>query len=384
MSLILADENIPGVEQLLAPLGEVRLFRGRELTAEQVRGASALLVRSVTSVNAALLQGSPVSFVGSTTIGTDHLDTDWLNAQGIRWCNAPGSNADSVVDYCLSAICVLPGLLERLMQGGRVGIIGYGNVGSRLHRRLQALGIDCIAYDPYLNENQCPIRAGLEQVLESDFVSLHTPLTLAGDFPTRHLLSLQQLTSLPKNAVLLNAGRGEVLATNTLLELASARPDIQLVLDVWEHEPDIAIPLLTACAIATPHIAGYSQDGKWKGLLQVAESLSEHLGLALPSLAAPVAEAPLADVSAATTFVDLVRTVVLGVYDVRDDDHRLRAALASELPGVGFDTLRKTYPARREIAAARIVGLDRAGRDGIGGKSGEALAALGITAFLAK
>ena len=382
MSLILVDENIPGAEQLLAPIGRVELFRGRELRAEQVKAASALLVRSVTPVNASLLQGSNVDFVGSTTIGTDHLDTGWLDQRGIRWCNAPGSNADSVVDYCLSSICALPDVLERLLGGGQVGIVGYGNVGSRLHARLQALGINCVAYDPYLSLAQCAIGVGLDEVLRADFVSLHTPLTVSGEFPTRHLLSLPQLLCLPENAVLLNAGRGEVLATDVLQELCSARPDIRLVLDVWEGEPDISVGLLGSCAIATPHIAGYSQDGKWKGLLQVAQALSAHWGLELPAIAAPMAEAPIVDVSEArvesvAAIAGFVRAIVLGVYDVREDDKRLREAVASVAPGPGFDRLRRHYPARREVSAARIKGPA-----GVQGGSGKVLAALGITAFL--
>ncbi|HCS25872.1 MAG TPA: erythronate-4-phosphate dehydrogenase [Spongiibacteraceae bacterium] len=384
MTLILVDENIPGAEQLLAPLGEVRLFRGRDLRAHEVRQADALLVRSVTTVNAALLEGSQVEFVGSTTIGTDHLDIHWLEQKGIRWCSAPGSNADSVVDYCLSAMCAMPSVLERLLDGGRVGIVGYGNVGSRLHRRLQALGIDCVACDPLLTPAQCPVLGTLDDVLACDFVSLHTPLTLTGNFPTRHLLSLEQLVRLPKNAVLLNAGRGEVLATEVLLDAVKARPDIRLVLDVWEHEPAISAELLAECAIATPHIAGYSQDGKWKGLLQVARALSDFRGVPLPVLVPPMVEAPCVDIAHAETVAELVRAVVLGVYDVRADDKRLRQAMRSEDPGLEFDTLRRRYPVRREVACARLSGLGHSGEEKLRGESGKALVALGVNTLLAE
>lgn len=377
MNLILVDENIPGARELLAPLGRVELFRGRELSAEQAAAATALLVRSVTPVNASLLGESRVGFVGSTTIGTDHMDTAWLDRQGIRWCNAPGSNAQSVVDYCVSAICALPGVLERLTTGGRVGIIGYGNVGCRLHRQLEALAIDCVAYDPFLTSDQCPILSSLDEVLHADFLSLHTPLTRSGEFPTFHMLALAQLQRLPEGAVLLNAGRGEVLATVALLALAAARPDIRLVLDVWEHEPNIAAELVAVCALATPHIAGYSQDGKWSGLMQVARALSEHLGIALADVAPPLATAPAVELNTTGNRADALRALVLGAYDIRRDDQRLREALSVGQAGVAFDELRRRYPVRREISAVRVIA-----KTALPGELREALVALGVSALL--
>jgi erythronate-4-phosphate dehydrogenase len=377
VTLILVDENIPGAGALMAPLGEVKSFRGRELCAADVRDASALLVRSVTPVNSALLAGSKVQFVGSTTIGTDHLDTTWLDANGIRWCAAPGSNAESVVDYCMSALCIVPDMLERLFDGGQVGIIGYGNVGSRLHKRLQALGIDCRAYDPFLSAEQCPIQASLQELLTVDFLSLHTPLTRSGLFPTQHLLSLEQLAAMPRSAVILNAGRGEVLASATLQQVQRVRPDLGLVLDVWENEPAIATGLLDVCAIGTPHIAGYSQDGKWNGLMQVASALAQYFGVALAALEAPLVQAASVDVSEVRDVPGLVRTVVLACYDIRADDRRLRDCTAPETMGKLFDQLRRTYPARREVSSVRIRGVDA-----LSVELRKALVALGVRPLL--
>lgn len=371
MTRILVDENIPWAETLLSNWGELEAFRGRDLRRDLLGDADILLVRSVTEVNAALLEGSVVRFVGSTTIGTDHLDTRWLDQQGIRWCSAPGSNADSVVDYCLSAFCALPGALERLLDGALVGIIGYGNVGARLHRRLAALGVACLAYDPWLSAEQCPVLAPLERVLDCEIISLHTPLTRGGPFPTRHLLGLDDLLALPSDAILLNAGRGEVLATDTLLSLRQQRPDIQLVLDVWEGEPGISADLVSRCAVATPHIAGYSQDGKWRGLLQVARQLALYLGEELPAVTPPLAPAPLVDLSGADSRAALIRSLVLGVYDIREDDRRLRDSLEAVEPARAFDQLRRHYPARREVTAARLTGAER-----LAGDLGKMLAAL--------
>ncbi len=377
MTKILVDENIPGAAELLAPMGEIESFRGRELSAAQVGQAAALLVRSVTPVNARLLANTQVGFVGSTTIGVDHLDTHWLESQGIRWCNAPGSNARSVVDYCLSALCVLPGVLDGLLSGGRVGIIGYGNVGVRLHRQLEALGIACIAYDPFLDSRQCPILSSLEDVLTCNYVSLHTPLTHSGGFPTYHLLSVEQLKQLPQGAVLLNAGRGEVLSNDVLLTLMTSRPDIQLVLDVWENEPSIDLALMQKCRIATPHIAGYSQDGKWAGLMQVAQALSEFMGVGLAAVEAPLVPAPSLDLEGNEGFADVIRAVVLAAYDVRRDDRSMREALLGTHSAGNFDGLRRAYPARREISALRVKCSAP-----VCGQLGEALVALGISALL--
>lgn len=360
MSRILVDENIIGADTVLAPLGEVVRFHGRSLSSADLAGATALLVRSVTRVNAQLLAGSAVRFVGSTTIGTDHLDIDYLESAGIQWCNAPGSNANSVVDYCLSAICRVPGALEGLLAGERVGIIGYGNVGSRLHRRLAALGVDCVAYDPLLNAEQCPIQGSLREVLSCPVVSVHTPLTRQGRFPTWHMLDLPALSGMPENAMLLNAGRGEVVATEVLLALCEKRPDIRLVLDVWENEPTIDKALLDSAYLATPHIAGYSQDGKWQGLLQVGRALADFLEQPLPEpepdriLSAPAE----VDVSGCESVVDTVRAVTLGSYDIGKDSKALKAARGNENLGIAFDALRREYPARREIASARVRGLE--------------------------
>ncbi len=354
MSLILVDENIPAAEELLSALGEVRRFRGRELTSAEVKTADALLVRSVTRVDEELLRDSQVQFVGSTTIGTDHLDTRWLDSVGIRWCSAPGSNANSVVDYVFSAICVLPGLLETLRDGGQVGIVGYGNVGSRLHRRLASLGIACRAYDPFLDIEQCPISDSLEAVLNSDLLCLHTPLTRKGPHPTAGMLSAKDLQVLPQGAVLLNAGRGEVLPDRVLQELLVERPDLKLVLDVWEGEPDISVEVLAECDIATPHIAGYSQDGKWLGVTQVAQALAEHWGATLPKVEpAFLAPAPTIRVSGELDELAFIRQAVLSVYDLREDDRRLRQSFVS---GADFDELRRNYPARRELAVLDVSG----------------------------
>lgn len=348
---ILVDENIPAAAACFSQFGEVQQVNGRQLTREGIGDAEVLIVRSVTKVNEDLLAGSRVRFVGSTTIGTDHLDLEYLSANAIRYCNAPGSNAESVVDYVLSAICSIDNILDRLLAGAKVGIVGYGNVGRRLGRRLSALGIKWCAYDPLLDQGEFPELSSLEDVINSDLLCLHAPLTRDGPFPSYHMLSTEQLAALPKQAVLLNAGRGEVVATEVLQTLISQRPDIRLALDVWEGEPEFAVALASACRIATPHIAGYSVDGKLTGLNMVASELATFLGLELQPFVKPYYLAATMPISCdGDNEADFIRRAVASVYDVEEDNQRFRAIIQSNARGEAFDLLRKTYPVRRELA----------------------------------
>lgn len=359
--LIIADENIPHVEETFGHLGEIRREPGRTLTAAQVRDAEVLLVRSVTAVNAQLLAGSAVRFVGSATIGVDHLDLDYLKQQGITWANAPGSNANSVVEYVISALCRLDGALQQLLSGARVGIVGLGNVGGQLYRRLDRLGIECVGYDPLLDPHRYPILTGFEEVMEADVICLHTPLTESGPYPTRHLLNEAVLEQLKPGTLILNAGRGAVIDNAALYEVLQHRDDLCVVLDVWENEPEINQRLMQRVDLATPHIAGYSYDGKLAGTQMIYEACCDYLG-------EPIRQR-LGDVTTLTplkvqhwahtgeTPVEAVRKVVLAAYDIAEDDQRLRGAVnhRGEVSiGQVFDRLRREYPRRREFNRFRV------------------------------
>ncbi len=347
---IVADENMPRVREAFAPLGTVRTLPGRTLTAADVRDADALLVRSVTRVDRALLAGSRVRFVGTATIGTDHLDLDWLSAAGITVASAPGCNAESVVEYVLSALCVVDGLLAALLERRcRVGIVGVGNVGGRLARRLNALGIEVVGCDPFLEGAPVPLRP-LDEVLAADVVCLHTPLTRGGDHPTWHLLDDARIAALRPGTVLLNAGRGEVVDNAALLARLRRAADLQVVLDVWEGEPAIDAELLRRVMLGTPHIAGYSQDGKLAGTRMVLEACCRCFGLPVPAMAGESGR-PRLRLDARLDAVELLRSALLQGYDIRADDDRLRAALRDDETGAAFDALRRHYPVRRELAA---------------------------------
>ena len=263
MSLtIVADQNIPLLDHYFGATGDIIKIDGRTLSQAQLINADVLLVRSVTRVNEALLAATPVRFVGSASAGKDHLDTHYLEQTGIAWCHAPGCNADAVADYVLSAFCRTPALLARLFNGALVGIVGIGHVGSCLYRRLQALGIRCIAYDPLIEQNRYPILTDLEQVLTADVVCLHAPLTTTGCYPSYHLLDNARLAQLRPGTVLLNAGRGALIDNQALCKRLIQHADLTVILDVWEGEPAINTTLMQQIHLATPHIAGHSIEGK--------------------------------------------------------------------------------------------------------------------------
>lgn len=352
---IVADENIPGLEAGFAALGTITRVNGRQLQRQQLMAADILLVRSVTRVDRELLAGTPVAFVGSATIGTDHLDSDYLDASGIAWANAPGSNASSVVEYVLSAFARVEGLLERLLEGATVGIVGMGNVGSSLYRRLNALGIRCLAYDPLLEPGAFPVLTDLDTVLKADAVCLHTPLTDSGDYPSFHLFGATQLAQLKQGAVLLNAGRGAVIDNTALSDCLDQRHDLTVILDVWEHEPAIDPQLMAKVFLASPHIAGYSLDGKLAGTSMIYQACCRALDCA--GQLANSGDEPGQVLTVEDAGVAALRVAILGSYDITGDDRRMREALAVDDPekrAAAFDRLRKQYPPRREFSCYQI------------------------------
>ncbi|BBM02760.1 4-phosphoerythronate dehydrogenase [Microbulbifer sp. GL-2] len=339
---IVADENIPALEHYFGDLGTLVRYPGRTLTQEQLADADILLVRSVTRVNQSLLEGTPVRFVGSCTIGTDHLDIDWLERNGIYWSAAPGCNANSVVEY---VFCALAGL-GMDWRGRSFGIVGCGNVGGLLQKRLHSLDETCAVYDPWLPDN--PDSGSLEQVLSQDIVCLHAPLVKGGQYPSLHMIGEEQLTHIRDGAVLISAGRGAVVDNRALLQLLQKERRFRTVLDVWENEPGIDKELLKLVDLGTPHIAGYSLDGKLAGTRMIREALSSALDLALPVVdGGGRDESAKQQVGSGVTPAELL----LQMYDPRNDDSRLRAvAEGTEPMAKAFDRLRREYPERLEFS----------------------------------
>jgi erythronate-4-phosphate dehydrogenase len=358
--LIVADENIPLLDAFFAGFGEVRRYPGRAIDAACVKDADVLLVRSVTRVDRQLLQGSRVRFVGTCTIGTDHLDLDYFAQARIQWSSAPGCNARGVVDYVLGSLLTLAELEGADLGRKTYGVVGAGEVGGRLVRVLHGLGWKVLVCDPVRQAQEGGDFVSLETILaQCDVISLHTPLQRGGEHPTWHLLDAPRLARLRPGAWLINASRGPVVDNLALRTLLLAREDVHAVLDVWEHEPQVDLQLADLCTLATPHIAGYSLDGKQRGTAQIYQALCRVLGRPEQVQLADLLPAPaLAQIElhADADPAWALATVCRAVYDPRRDDADFRRSL-SENPTeqkAAFDLLRKHYPVRREIEGLAV------------------------------
>lgn len=349
---IVADKGIPAVAEAFSSLGEVKLVDGRGLVSADIEDAEILLVRSITRVNAELLQGTPVRWVGSATSGIDHIDLNYLQQNNIDFVNAAGANARAVAEY---VICIIAELAQRFscdVSGKVLGVIGYGHVGQSLARLAPALGLQVLINDPPLEaagKQQALHFSSLDDVLQqSDIVSLHVPLVKEGSWPTLKMVNQGFLAELKTDSWLINTSRGAVIDSGALLQRIRSS-GVVAALDVWEGEPNISLELLQEATLATPHVAGYSEDAKLNAthmLYQAvcrAFSVEEKWAPGLPECA--IRNSSKHEI----TFDDVIKQA----YDLMGDDSNLRRI--SELPeeerGLWFDRLRSQYAFRREFSA---------------------------------
>jgi len=356
---IIADENIPYVKQLFENIGSVKTRPGRHLTASDLATAEILLVRSVTPVTAQLLANSHIRFVGTATIGYDHIDVDYLHQQHIGFARAPGCNATAAAEYVISALLTVAEYQDFSLTNRCVGIIGCGQVGGRVWQKLQALGVPCLLHDPPLQQQTARSDfVDLKTILTtSDIITLHVPLETQGDYPTYQLVNRQFLDQLPERAIVINTSRGAVVDEQALLTTLLKRPTLTAILDVWAQEPYINQALLEHAQLATPHIAGYSFDGKVRGTEMLYQALCDYFGLPqTASIQALLPPPPLTQLSFSATVDDwaAIRLAVRVCYDIRGDDARLRLMRHQKQPHEFFDNLRKNYPKRREFHSLQI------------------------------
>jgi len=350
---IVVDQNIPGVEKTFACHGDVVALDGRTLGRDQLSHAQALIVRSVTTVDEDLLEGTDIRFVGTTTIGTDHVDIPWLEHRGIRWASAPGCNADAAAQYTM-AMMLLAGKRLGFNLGGRsVGIVGHGNVGKRLNRLLVAYGVKRIKVcDLPLADEGEPDLVSMAEISHCDIITLHVPLTETGAYPTNGLVNEEFLSGLRKGALLVNTSRGKVTQSGALCcWLASGMG--HAALDVWPGEPYIDAELLGLTTVATPHVAGYSLDGKLHGTQMVYLKFCEWLGTGPAN----------GDLTSALGFERLtgsqcltIDSAVLAACPVDRDDARMRTLARTCLakrPAM-FDNLRRDYAQRRDFSGWQL------------------------------
>ena len=359
---IVVDENIPFGQEAFSTLGDVVTRPGRAISKADLRDVDALAVRSVTKVNADLLGGTSVRCVATATIGTDHLDIPWLDSTGILHGSAPGCNADSVADYITACLLYVAEKQGVTLAGKTLGVVGCGNVGSRVAKRGRALGMGVLENDPPLaRQTADPRYRRLEELFAADYLTLHTPLTRDGQDATYHLADAAFLNRMRPEAVLLNSSRGAVVENPALKTALRTGRISGAALDVWEGEPAIDPELAELVSLATPHIAGYSFDGKINGTTQIYELIAGWLGLEARWAAAPLLpepEFPVLELDAVDRpDEDVLREAVLTVYLIARDDRALRESLqlgSAQARGAAFDALRKNYPRRREFALTRI------------------------------
>ena len=352
---ILVDENMPYARELFSRLGEVTAVPGRPIPVEALTDADALMVRSVTKVNAELLAGKGIKFVGTATAGTDHVDEAYLQSAGVAFSAAPGCNAIAVVEYVFSSLLMLAERDGFELKDRTVGIVGVGNVGSRLQARLEAWGVRTLLCDPPRADrgDEGDFVALEALVQDADIITFHTPLFKSGEYKTLHLADEALISRLKPGAILINACRGPVVDNAALLKCLKAGQELSVVLDVWEPEPDLNVELLSKVDIGTSHIAGYTLEGKARGTTQVFEAFSDFIGqsqqVALDSLL-PAPEFGRITLAGPLDQPTLKRLVHL-VYDVRRDDAPLRKVAGQ--PGE-FDKLRKNYLERREWSSLYV------------------------------
>ena len=370
---IVADVNIPFVRECFSPAGHVEVLGGRDITPSVVAQADALLVRSITPVNEKLLAGSRVRFVATATIGFDHVDRSYLERNNIGFASAPGSNANSAAEYVVAALLEVGRRRGLRLEGRSIGVIGVGNVGSRVVRKCEALGMRVLQNDPPLHrQTGDPRYVPIEALYGCDFITLHTPLLREGMDKTFHLAGDAFFSSLRQGAVFLNASRGAVTDTQALKAALRTAYLRAAVLDVWEGEPCIDTELLAMVDLGTPHIAGYSYDGKIAGTIMIYRAFCKYFGLPAKFDASdflPPPEVPRLEMRTGdATDEELLAHAVEQIYSIRRDDRDLRRIVdqPQENQGRFFDSLRKGYPIRREFHNTTVV-LD-SGRESLARK----------------
>ena len=351
---IVADDKIPFLKGALEPYAEVIYIPGKQIDREILKDCDALLIRTRTKCTADLLDGTNVRFIGTATIGFDHIDTHYCNKNKIIWTNAPGCNSSSVQQYIAAALLKVSSENSFNLQGKTLGIVGVGNVGSKVEKFARTIGMNVLLCDPPRarlegKKNFHSLNALLS---ESDIVTLHVPLNVVGEDCTYHLFNDERFKKIRRGTWFFNSSRGEVAETNALKQVLDSGNLGGAVLDVWENEPDIDTELMEQAFIATPHIAGYSTDGKANGTAMVVNSLSKYFNLSLENWYpgnVPLPAFPSISIDCkGKSEEEIFREIVLHTYNIDEDNERLRLSPSD------FEKLRGDYPLRREFTSYSV------------------------------
>lgn len=350
---VIIDNKIPFIKGALEEFADVIYKDGSSICSDDVKDADALIIRTRTHCNSDLLDGSSVKAIFTATIGYDHIDTKYCDQHGIVWKNAPGCNAASVQQYVQSVFAHLHSKLGMTLAGQKIAVVGVGHVGKLIINTAQSLGMEILPVDPVRarKEPHELFYAYKEAISKADIVTYHTPLTKEGRYATYHLFDENILPLLRKGVTVINTSRGEVTDTNALHKGLESGIIGNLILDVWEKEPDIDKWLLQNATIATPHIAGYSADSKWNGTLMSVRAISKQFGLGLDNWQPEKLESPVEptiNIKGINSFEDGISKIWSTIYNVMGDCEQLRAEPEK------FEYLRGNYPIRREAKAYNI------------------------------
>jgi erythronate-4-phosphate dehydrogenase len=350
---ILADENIPQVKEAFSQFGEVKLTHGRYISNEMLKETDILVVRSITNVNEDLLADTNVKFVGTATIGTDHIDKEYLKSRNIYFADAAGCNSFSVAEYVIAALTDQFTKKKKTFEDKKIGIIGFGNIGTKVTRFAKALGFETIINDPPLERKLGSGEFGdLEDALNCDVVTFHVPLNKSGIDKTYHLLNEENFGHIKSGALLINTSRGPVVKNSSLKKQLQDGNDIDIVLDVFENEPNIDLDLLTMTDIGTAHIAGYSLEGKLNGTYFIYKKLCEQFNIdAKWQPVYPEIFESIIEIDARQEIIEILFEICKRIYDINFDSQLLKKSAIEKVeePGKYFDHLRKTYRVRREF-----------------------------------
>ena len=348
---IVADDKIPFLKGVLEPFAEVLYLPGDKINSRQIKSADILLTRSITTCNRELLQGSAIQIIATATIGTDHIDLGYCAGAGIRVYHAKGCNAPAVEQYITTVLLALAGDQEFPLEGKTLGIIGVGSVGSRVHRAAEALGLRVLLNDPpraAIEGRDGFVSLGKIKE-EADFVSLHVPLTKTGEYPTYHLADEGFFRGFKKPICFINSSRGDVVDEDALLSAIQSGDVKRAVLDVFEHEPQIDKILLTKLFLATPHIAGYSLQGKARGTAMIVQALSRQLGWKLDNWTPETKEPRSIELDCGKMSKQkALQEIFNKVYPIREDDRLLKDNPEN------FEELRRDYHLRNDNAAIHL------------------------------
>jgi erythronate-4-phosphate dehydrogenase len=354
MIKIVADNKIPFLKEMPGGVAELICIPGREIGREQIIDADALIVRTRTKCNERLLRGTGVKFIASATIGFDHIDIEYCNANGIGWTNAPGCNSGSVMQYIASAMSWITTSSEKGFGELTLGIVGVGNVGTKVENLGRALGMKVLLNDPprQRSEGKKMFTELTELLEQSDIVTMHVPLNCAGPDKSYHLADENFFSNMKKGAWFINTSRGEVVHSRRLADSLRKGHLAGSVLDVWENEPDIDLELLSLAEISTPHIAGYSLDGKANGTAQSVRSVSRHFDLGIDNWYPDNIPSPSGGRITITSEMENLDQVAgklfKHTYNIEADSDMLRSAPEK------FESFRDNYHPRREFGAYKV------------------------------